>query len=195
LAFTSPGPFPWRHRTWPVVAPQDRLDTGDRIRLQAAALEPRNFFVWALTAVDADAAHWFAGDAEMDRRFSRIYRLAQPGLTCDGRRNEPPFGLGYYAAQVPQLHPDGGGVTRAQIRRLKRVPVLVIRGECDYVESGIARTWASELSGRLVELDGAGHSIAEEAPNAVLATIGSFLDRVRAGMLEPDRLRSGGAQG
>jgi pimeloyl-ACP methyl ester carboxylesterase len=96
---------------------------------------------------------------------------------------------------VPQLHPDGGGVTRAQIRRLKRVPVLVIRGECDYVESGIARTWASELSGRLVELDGAGHSIAEEAPNAVLATIGSFLDRVRAGMLEPDRLRSGGAQG
>jgi proline iminopeptidase len=194
LVFTSPGPFPWRDRAWPVVAPQDRLDTGDRVRLQAAALEPRNFFVWALTAVDADAAHWFAGDAEMDRRFVGIYRLAQPGLTCDGRRNGPPSGLGYFAAQVPQLHPDGSGVTPDQLRRLATLPVLVVRGECDYVEPGIARTWASELSGRLVELDDAGHSIAEEAPTAVLVAIEAFLGRIRPEMLDRDRVRSGGTK-
>lgn len=193
LVLTSPGPFPWRDRAWPVVAPQDRLDTAERAWLQAAALEPRNLFVWALTAVDADAAHWFAGDVEMDRRFSAIYRRAQPGLTCDGRRNEPPSGLGYYAAQVPQLHPDGSGVTRAQLTRLAGLPVLVVRGECDYVDPGIARTWAGELSGRLVELDDAGHSVAEEAPAALLAAIESFLGRVRPRMLDRLGRGAGGA--
>lgn len=189
LVFTSPGPLPWRDRSWPVVAPQDRLGRGDLARVYAEALKPRNLFMYALTAVDADSAHWFAGDQEMDRRFARLYHLTQPGLSCDHIRRPPPTSLGYYAAQVPQLHPDGTGVTTTEVEELADLPVLVIRGECDYIEAAIARTYAEELSARFVNISGAGHSVAEEQAETVLPVVSAFLDRVQAGIVDPKVVR------
>jgi len=189
LVLTSPGPFPWRGRSWPAVAPQDRLGPGDRARLYAEALEPRNFFIYALTAVDPDTAQWFAGDQEMERRFARLYRLAQLGLTCEHTRHQPPEALGYYAAQVPQLHPDGTGVNPTQVEGLATLPVLVIRGRCDYIEANIARTYAEELSARLVNVTDAGHSIAEEQPGTLLSVINTFLDRVQTGIVDRKAVR------
>ena len=178
LVLTSPGPFPWRGRPEPVVAPQTRLSLRDRIGLYAAASRPRNLFVYGLTVADPDVAHWFAGDAEMDSRFAGLYRRAAPGTTCSGRTELPRSSLGYFAAQVPQLHPDGTGVTRDELVPLRRIPTLVVRGSCDYVPAEVAATYRDELGGALVAIDHAGHSIAVERPVELRTVLRSFLDQV-----------------
>lgn len=183
MVLMSPGPFPWRDEPWPVVAPQDRLDVASMIRLYARALTPRNLFVYALTAADPTVAHELAGDAEMDGRFADIYERITGGLTCDGGEVPADVRLGYYASQVPQLHPDGAGVTPAQVRRLATVPVLVLRGACDYVAPEIAGTYGQQLGARVVPVRGSGHSIAVEQPQRLVMAVTSFLRSLRPAML------------
>lgn len=127
-------------------------------------------------------AHWFAGDEEMDARFVPLYRLAAPGTVCSSSHLElPRDALGYYASQIPQQRPDRSGVTRAQLAALHEVPVLVVRGTCDYVPESFARVYEQELDAHLVEIPRAGHSLAEEQPAQLGTVLDAFLDDVDAG--------------
>src|SRR5215204_6956766 len=61
-----------------------RLTTEEKISVYALLLPPRPMLAYALLQVNAEAAHAFAGDAEMDARFDRVYNRSRPALHCRG---------------------------------------------------------------------------------------------------------------
>ena len=66
-----------------------RLGLREALRTYALTVHPRGLIAWALTNVAPDAAHAFAGDAEMDARFDRIYNSTRAALHCPGESPGP----------------------------------------------------------------------------------------------------------
>lgn len=177
LVLVSPGPFPWADEKWPPQGPQSRLTTGQKLRVYAEAIKPRNLFLYAVTAVRPGATRWFASEQELNSRFHRLYQLSADGLSCGPLHHYDLQGLGYFAHEVPQLHPDGSGVRRGELRQLRRTPTLVVRGECDYIDAKIARVYEGQLAqSELVQLAGAGHALLVERPDAAKRILRRFLE-------------------
>ena len=177
LLFLSPGAFPWDGMPLTPGSPQSRLPVAQRLGLYALALGPRNLFGYAMTVVNPELAHEFMPDQEADARYLDLYRAAAPGLVCDGRDvPDAPERLGHYANHGPgETRGYASGVTTETIDRLARHPVLIFRGECDYLDAGIADDYARELpQARVTDVANAGHALLEE-PDAVLAEIREFL--------------------
>jgi proline iminopeptidase len=161
LVLIAPGDLPIEGADVPPGDLTTRLDTSELTRVYLRLLKPRNLFAYALTATDARMAHSVAGDREMDRRFSAIYRDSTPALFCDKRVTDQvgTTGVGYYAHYVPQLHADPADVP-LHLDRLAmiKVPVLVMKPACDYVAwSAIAGYLSAFPQARLVMLPDAGH--------------------------------------
>ncbi|HEX5973650.1 MAG TPA: alpha/beta hydrolase, partial [Rubrobacteraceae bacterium] len=55
-----------------------RLTTEEKVSVYALILPPRPMLAYALLQVNAEAAHAFVGDAEMDARFDRVYNRSRP---------------------------------------------------------------------------------------------------------------------
>jgi len=156
-----------------------RLSTSELAREYLRLLRPRNLFAYGLTTVDARIAHRVAGDREIDRRFSAIYRESTPALFCDKRLADRvgTGGVGYYAHYVPQLHPDPADVPlRLDQLALLKVPVLVIKPACDYVTwSAVADYRRAFPQTQLVMLPDAGHVACLEQPELYTNLVHAFL--------------------
>ncbi|MFD0475828.1 alpha/beta fold hydrolase [Nonomuraea thailandensis] len=64
---------------------------------------------------------------------------------------------------------------RPALRRV-HVPVLVLRGTCDYLSPEVARQYSEVLSHAVLrEIDGAGHAIAHDRPDAYRELVTAFL--------------------
>lgn len=80
VVFASPGPM--------VGGASDvndllgRLDAAQRWAVLSQVLQPRAFLAWTLTQINPDAAHAYAGDAEMDTRFRSIVAATAPRSTA-----------------------------------------------------------------------------------------------------------------
>lgn len=177
VVFSAPGSLP---DAGGYVRPGDptlRLGAGERVRLYARLTGPRNLFTYALTVVDPQMAHAIASDAEMDRRFAAIYGDTTPALFCD-----PAFtsrlgtsGVGYYAHQIPLLHPDNVVIDRARLAAVT-APVLVIKPACNYLPWRTAAEYLDVFpTARLVLLPDAGHQAYLERPDAYTELVGDFL--------------------
>ena len=90
---------------------------------------------YTLLQVIPQAAHAFAGDAEMDARQDHVYNRSRPATHC---RDKPPglalHGLGFYANQYSQ----SATTRRPHADFLPTVaksgtPALIIKGRCDYL--------------------------------------------------------------
>jgi proline iminopeptidase len=179
LVLTAPGDLPLERADVPPGDLTTRLDTSELAREYLRLLRPRNLFAYALTTVDPRVAHSMAGDREMDRRFSAIYRISTPALFCDKRLADQvgTTGVGYYAHYVPQLHPDPADLPlyRDQLAMIK-VPVLVIKPACDYVAwfavVGYQRAFPQA---QLVMIPDAGHVAYVEQPALYAALVQAFL--------------------
>ena len=192
LAFISPGAIPWRDAEPARFGPQSRLSGRASISAYLLALSPRNLFVYALTSADPNATRWFAGEAELDRRFRELYESTAAGLHCSGDQvGPPPARVGFFASQVPQMHPDRAGVTAEALERAATTPVLVLRGECDYIPVGVAEEYLDHFEAKLVAVDGAGHAVLDDRPDSVVSDIADFLDEDRSRRVSPRGRGSG----
>jgi proline iminopeptidase len=80
-----------------------RLRLREQLAVYDLLLEPRALLGYTLLQVNPQAAYAFAGDAEMDARFDRVYNRTRPALHCEGKPPGPPLsGLGFYAHYFPQ---------------------------------------------------------------------------------------------
>lgn len=175
MAFISPGVIPWRGSAGEPVGPQARLEPIELASTYLLALSPRNLFVYALTAVDPDATRWFASDGELDARAHELYETTVAGLHCDASQiDPPPRHVGFFALQVPQLHPDLNGITRADAAAAD-IPILVLRGECDYIPDHVALEYVEVFGATLVRISGSGHALLEDRPERVLEELAEFL--------------------
>jgi len=128
---------------------------------------------WALTQINPRAAHTFAGDRELDTRFDRIFALLAPGLFCNPKIAEevPGSGTGFYANQITKSARDLRPVLRSV-----QVPVLILKGSCDYVPWSDATEIRDNLpDARLVYLPGAGHQAYIEQTEPYFAAVRAFL--------------------
>ena len=192
LAFISPGAIPWHDAEPARFGPQSRLSGQASISAYLLALSPRNLFVYAMTSADPDATRWFADEAELDRRFRELYEATAAGLHCsEDRVGPPPAHVGFFASQVPQMHPDRAGVTAEQLERAAKTPLLVLRGECDYIPARVAGEYLDHFDAKLVAVDGAGHALLEDRPDSVLSDIADFLDEDQSGRVSPRGRGSG----
>lgn len=154
-----------------------RLTTKEKLGVYALLLSPRPMLAYALLQANPEAAHNFAGDAEMDARFDRIYNRTRPALHCEGKLPGPRLhGLGFYAhyysqsASSPQ-HEDFLGDLAGQ-----DIPTLVIKGSCDYLSWSSATEYVQALPDtRLVYLRGAGHNAYQDEPQRYMAVTLTFL--------------------
>jgi proline iminopeptidase len=154
-----------------------RLSLREQIAVYALLLQPRALLGYTLLQVNPLAAHAFAGDAEMDARFDRIYNRTRPALHCAGKSPGPPLhGLGFYAHYYPQSpasppHPDFLSALAHQT-----IPVLVIKGRCDYLSWSSAVAYLETLpDARLVYLADAGHNAYQDEPDQFIAQVRAFI--------------------
>ena len=154
-----------------------RLTTEEKISVYALLLPPRPMLAYALLQVNAEAAHAFAGDAEMDARFDRVYNRSRPALHCRNKSPGPKLhGLGFYTHYYPQsaarephadFLPDLAGLD---------APALVIKGSCDYLSWSSAQEYLRVLpDARLSYLDGAGHNAYQDEPERYMEEVRAFL--------------------
>lgn len=179
LILTAPDNLPLEGADVPPGNLTTRLDASELTREYLRLLRPRNLFAYALTTADPRVAHGVAGDREMDRRFSAIYRDSTPALFCDMRLADRvgTTGVGYYAHYLPQLHPDPADVP-LHLDRLAmiKVPVLVIKPACDYLAwSAVVGYGRAFPQAQLVMITDAGHVAYLEQPVVYTNLVRAFL--------------------
>ena len=157
---------------------QQHLGVAERLRVYAQLARPRALLGYTLLQVAPRAAHDFFPDAEADARNDRVLEASEPALHCPeaGRPHRRRDHEGFYRLQYPQsaaapAQPD----PRPRITG-RAVPVLVVKGSCDYLSWHSALDYRAVLpNATLVYLTGAGHDVHEDRPGAVLATVRAFL--------------------
>ncbi|MGP4009664.1 alpha/beta fold hydrolase [Streptomyces sp. 4N124] len=179
MVLTSPGVLwapAWQDRDEGDI--WDRLTPAQERGIDALEASSR-LAAWSLL-MDADprAAHALVPDAELDPVFAKLLAIAAPAATCHpGRplKNLPASLPGFYSNQLTtddQLTvPD----PRPALRRLS-VPVLILRGACDYKNPAIAREYRDVLpNATLRTIAGAGHIIDAEQPQVYRRAVTGFL--------------------
>ncbi|MCW8380647.1 alpha/beta fold hydrolase [Streptomyces justiciae] len=180
MVLTSPGVLwapAWKDRAEGDI--WDRLTPSQQRRIDELEANPR-LLAWSLLAeANPRAAYALVPDSELDPLFAKLLDIAAPAATChpDHPLTDLPASVpGFYANQLTtadQLHvPD----PRPALRRV-HVPVLVLRGSCDYKNPGIAREYADVLpEADLVTVSGAGHLIDAEQPTLYRRAVTRFLN-------------------
>jgi proline iminopeptidase len=180
LVFGSPGVL-WA----PAWDGQSEGDLWDRLtpeqERQLDALESEGgarLLLWSvLMEVNPRAAHALIPDEEIDAVFARLIGIAGSAASCDaGRPVAVPSAVpGFYANQLVSQDQDAVPDPRPGLREVD-VPVLVLRGECDYKRWEIAREYRDTFpDATLVYVPGAGHAIDLDEPELYVATVTAFL--------------------
>ncbi len=198
LVALSPAPL-WYPAHPDLVEPSARARLTD-VQASALALLERptlRLLVGRLTAgTSRSAAHTLVSDWEADQWWTRMseesMRFRQPNLTCSARAQErlpSPTGLGYfaysYSLEDALRLPD----PRPALSRIQ-VPVLVIRGFCDYIRWQVAYEYLQLLpDARQVSASASGHLVWVEQPEVLETLLLPFLagEHVPLAFYHPER--------
>lgn len=184
LVVIAPAPL-WYPAFEEMVTPDARATLTEVQASTLALLEqpPFRLVIGRLTATTSrKAAHTMVEDYEVDQWWTRSLeaegRLAQPNLVCnsDPARLLPPvLGVGYFAhsytlADALQL-PD----PRPALEKLQ-VPVLIVRGICDYIRWEVAHEYLTTLPGaKYVAVPAGGYLLWVEQQSLLETVVGAFL--------------------
>jgi proline iminopeptidase len=154
-----------------------RLTTKEKLGVYALLLPPRPMLAYVLLQVNAEAAHAFASDAEMDARQDRLYNRTRSALHC---RDKPPgpilHGLGSYANQYPQSTTRKPHSDFLPDLARRTSPTLLIKGRCDYLSWSSAQEYREAIpDARLLYLKRSGHNAYQDEPRRYMAEVRAFL--------------------
>ncbi|MEU0571145.1 alpha/beta hydrolase [Nonomuraea sp. NPDC005983] len=160
-----------------VGSPWDHLPGGLQARADALTSDPRVLVQSLLLGINPAAARAMVPDAEADARMRALLLLGKDATGCQGAKPAPTHGNppGFYSNQITSE--DAAAVTdpRPKLRGV-RVPVLVMRGQCDYLKWEVTYDYRRTLpNSTLVYIPGAGHSIANGRPDLYRSLIRAFL--------------------
>lgn len=180
LVFVSPGALwapAWEGRAegdlWDLLTPEQEREM--------AALESEGgvrLLAWSLLMEENPAAaKALVPDAEIDAVFARLLSIVGSAASCDPGRAMPiPDAVpGFYANQLISADQLEAPDPRPALRGLD-VPVLVLRGECDYKRWEITREYREVFpEAALVYFPGAGHVIEADEPELFRETVLAFV--------------------
>lgn len=167
----------------PATTDAERLTDAGRLDQQAVlARYPRFSFAHVLLSVAGpDAAHTLLPDAELDGMFESFVGQLSMRPGCAAARPagadaiQPPRGFGFWVNAMTSLNGERAPDPRPALRNAT-APVLVLRGECDYLSWPIARDYRDVLpNARLLPISGAGHTIAADRPELYRELVLDFL--------------------
>ncbi|MBB5135600.1 proline iminopeptidase [Thermocatellispora tengchongensis] len=164
---------------WSPAFPDNRKMTEGGLRDQNRALwdHPRLLLGAALIEVAGPrAAHALLPDEAMDGEFESLVGELDMRAGCPGRPlRVPPSGLGFWANVMTTRDALQVADPRPALRRVA-VPVLVLRGSCDYLAPEVAREYADVLPNAVFRvIDGSGHAIARDRPGEYRELVTAFL--------------------
>ncbi|MEU5868883.1 alpha/beta hydrolase [Nonomuraea sp. NPDC047529] len=160
-----------------VGSPWDGLPAPLQARADALTSSPRMLVQSLLLGVNPAAARALVPDAEADARMRALLLVAKDATGCAGAEPAPVHGNppGFYSNQVTAEDAAALPDPRPRLRRV-RVPVLIMRGQCDYLKWEVTYDYRRTLpDSTLVYVPGAGHSIANGRPDLYRGLIGAFL--------------------
>ncbi len=154
-----------------------RLSLEEKLRVYALLVTPRPLLAYALLQVAPEAAHAFAGDAELDARFDRIYNRQRAALHCRGKpQGRELHGLGFYAHYYRQSATSPSHADFLPALAEADPPTLIFKGGCDYLSWSSATTYGKALPhAQLVYLPDAGHNVYADEPARFMAAVRAFL--------------------
>ncbi|MFI6299388.1 alpha/beta fold hydrolase [Nonomuraea sp. NPDC050790] len=169
----SPGPV------WPPAFPDNRYMTQGGLRDQNQTLgrHPRFLAAHLLTAVTGPrAAYTLLPDEAMDGEFESLVSEFDMRAGCPGRPlRVPGSGFGFWANAMTARDAAQVADPRPALRRVA-VPVLVLRGSCDYLAPEVAGEYADVLPDAVFRaIDGSGHDIAHDRPGEYRELVTAFL--------------------
>ncbi|WP_432981892.1 alpha/beta fold hydrolase [Dactylosporangium sp. CA-233914] len=168
----------------PAFTDTERLtEAGLRDQQQVTRGQPRFMLAHALMhTIGPQAARALLPDATMDGVYQSVVAgldMAPGCTTPNSSTSDPaghsPVGLGFWA-NAATVH-DSRRVPdpRPRLRNLT-APVLVLRGQCDYIAWPVTREYRDLLPGAvLLPIDGAGHRISTDQPERYRQAILAFL--------------------
>nr|SBO95916.1 putative hydrolase [Nonomuraea gerenzanensis] len=166
---------------WSAAYAGDRqlTETGLRDLNRVLLDRPRFLLAHVLSGVAGPGpAHALLPDEAMDGELDALVGQLDLRAGCPGRPLRIPMsGAGFWAnamtARDAALAPD----PRPALRRAT-VPVLVLRGTCDYLAPEVAREYADVLPNAVFHaIDGAGHDLAHDRPGEYQELVTTFLAR------------------
>ncbi|MDX3107874.1 alpha/beta fold hydrolase [Nonomuraea angiospora] len=165
---------------WSPAFPDNRHLTASGLRDQNSALwdrHPRLLLAAALVEVAGPrAAHALLPGEAMDGEFESLVGDLDMRAGCPGRPlRQPPSGSGFWANVMTARDAGRMADPRPALRRVA-VPVLVLRGSCDYLAPEVAREYADVLPNAVFRaIDGSGHDIAHDRPAEYRELVTAFL--------------------
>lgn len=164
---------------WSLAFPDKRDLTEGGLRDQDRALwdHPRFLLAHALIEVAGPRpAYALLPDEAMDGEFESLVGEFDTRAGCPGRPlRVPPSGGGFWAHGMTGRDARRVADPRPALRRIA-VPVLVLRGSCDYLAPEVAREYADVLRNAVFRvIDGSGHDIAHDRPGRYRELVTAFL--------------------
>ncbi len=135
-------------------------------------------FTYILLEINPDTAHNFLSETEADTLATKLISLLVGGMACDPENFPDDHGIlmGFWATIISDELPEPANEAVKDKLRSLTLPVLILRGECDYLKKEITYEYRSLLkNSTLLFLEGAGHMPFLEKPGLVLDSIRSFL--------------------
>jgi proline iminopeptidase len=177
IIFTSPGPV------LPVNYELDSISPPDSLQLRKPAFTNRQgrkkaYTIWTkfveFVAKNMDCK--LAPDKEMDDFASYLNFEMGKSTVCDtSYSGQIENGAGYYC-MVKTVQSFNDVVDRREKLKQCKVPVLILKGQCDNIKWGYTSEYLSLFQiHRFVFVQDAGHGIAIEQPEIYLKTIRDFL--------------------
>ncbi|MEM9055900.1 MAG: alpha/beta fold hydrolase, partial [Pseudomonadota bacterium] len=182
--FSGSGPL--FHPDWIEVSDgkvDDVLSAAERERFSQAIEKPRLLAAVILAQLNPNAAARFAPEAEVGAFFDAVANEFYLSATvCPGADAlVTSGGYGFWSNRMTgKSLRSRSDDPRPRLRELT-LPVLVLRGVCDYKKEAVAREYAEVFpNARFHALEGAGHMPYLDAREGYLALVRPFLARVRA---------------
>ena len=139
---------------------------------------PRIMFTFLLLEINPDAAHNFLSQTEADTQATKLLSLLVGGMACDPEQfpEDHNILMGFWATMIPDELPEPANEAVKDKLKSLTLPVLILKGECDYLKWEIVHEYKSLLkNSTLLFLESAGHMPFLEKPELVLDSIRSFL--------------------
>lgn len=178
-------PDPLRYAEWPnYVAPAARARITD---VQASLLailgrpSPRLVLGRMMSDFNSRVAHAIVPDWEADQWWTRyqeeLLRTGQPKVSCASDTPErllPLTGLGFFSYSYTLRDAARLADPRPALSRV-RVPVLIVRGSCDYVDWHVSYEYLRAVPGaRYVAIPAAGHLVWLDQPTLHMDVLRAF---------------------
>ena len=179
LILISPGPLLFQE--WDEASSgniKERVPEETLQKFEAFLKTARVIFTYILFEINPDAAHNFLPENEADSLVTRLFSPLLGGMACDLDKFPVDHNLlfGFWATLIADELPEPANESVKNMLRAMTLPVLLLKGECDYLSWEVTYEYKSLLqNSTLLFLEGAGHMPFLEKPDLVLDSIRAFL--------------------